>query len=52
MWKLISKGREKELMKIINTHTKIKRMYDSNEIKNSVVYLHDGKFIRIIDNYS
>lgn len=49
---LISKEREKELMKTINTHTKIKRMYGDNAIKNSVVYLHGGKFVRIIDNYS
>ncbi|MGN8945247.1 caspase family protein [Bariatricus sp. HCP28S3_E4] len=49
---LISKGREEELIKTINTHTKIKRMYDDRGIKNSVVYLQDGKFVKIMDNYS
>ena len=49
---LISKGREEELMKTINTHTKIKRMYDDSGIKNSIVYLQEGKFVKIMDNYS
>ena len=49
---LISKGREDELFKTINTHTKIKRMFNNKEVKNSVVYLQEGKFIRIVDNYS
>lgn len=49
---LISKGRENELIKTINTHTKIKRIFDNKEVKNSLVYLQDGKFIRIVDNYS
>lgn len=49
---LISKGREEELMKMINTHTKIKRMYDDRGIENSIVYLQDGKFVKIMDNYS
>lgn len=49
---LISKGREGDLLKTINTHTKLKRMYDDNGIRNSVVYQQDGEFVRIMDNYS
>ena len=49
---LITKGRENELLKTIKTHTKLKHKFDNNKVKNSVVYLQDGRFVRIVDNYS
>ena len=48
---LISQDREKELFRMINSHTKLQRIYNNQEIKNTVVYLHDGKLNYVSSNY-
>ena len=48
---LISENKERELNKMIEQHKKLKRIYNNQAIKNTVVYLHDGKFNYISSNY-
>ena len=36
---------------MIEQHKKLKRIYNNQAIKNTVVYLHDGKFNYISSNY-
>ena len=48
---VISKSRAKELETMINSHTKIKKMYNDGKIKNTILYLEGGEFNYISCNY-
>lgn len=48
---IISQGKEKELEKMISKQTKIRRLYNNNEVLNSVMYLKAGRLNLVSSNY-
>lgn len=48
---LISKYRENDLNKMMKSHKKLQKIYSNKEIKNTIVYLNNGKFEYISSNY-
>lgn len=47
---VISEGRDKELIKIMEHTPKFKRLFNRNDISNSVVYLKEGKMHTVFTN--
>lgn len=48
---LISQSKVKELEVIMDRHTKLKRVFNNQEIMNTVIYLKEGKFKFVSANY-